>query len=218
MGSTALEICQRAYRKAQVGQLTTFGTNQNEPFNMALDLLNDVIMDINREGELWFLLASTPLTYADNDTNYRYDLGTLLIDPRRIRRIIRTLDRNGPVKAMNWPVFWEQYRRGEIQEATPAAYSVFGKTLEFDNKHDKDYGLVVEHYKDIPRVTAASDTLPLPERDEDVLEDGILAHLKLKLSMPDGETAYALYTKKISRLVYDTKKNSGNFFVRPARF
>lgn len=219
MGSTALEICQRAYRKAMVGQpLTTFGTNQNEPYNFALDLLNDVINEINRQGELWFLLTKTTLTYVATNTNHVYDLGALNIDPRRIKRIARTLDQQGRVRPMNWPVFNEMYRRNALVNGTPVAYSVFNDTLEFNTSHDKDYGLVIEHYKDMPRVTATTDTLLVPERDEDVLEDGVLALLKQRIAMPDADTTYLLYQKKLDRLVYDSKRNNGNYFVRPARF
>jgi len=219
MGSTALQICQRAYRKAMVGQpLTSFGTNQNEPFNFALDLLNDVINEINRQGELWFLLTKTTLTYADTSTNHVYDLGTLTIDPRRIKRIARTLDQQGAVRVMNWAVFNQLYRRNPLIDGTPVAYSVFNDTLEFNTSHDKDYGLVVEHYKDMPRVTATTDTLLMPERDEDVLEDGVLAYLKQRIAMPDADTAYLVYKDKLNRLVYDSKRNTGTYFVRPARF
>jgi hypothetical protein len=200
-------------------ELTSFGTNQNEPFNMALDLLNDVLQEVNRQGELWFLLSSQVLAYVDSPTNYRYDLTALSIDPRRIKRVSRTVSPKGDVKRINWPVFNERFRgEATIIENAPSHYAVFGDVLEFSTQLDKDYGMTIEYYADMPRVTAATDTLLIPERDEDVIEAGVLAYLKTRIAMPDSLTAVALYQQSLARLVYDSKKDDGAYFVRPARF
>lgn len=216
---TALQLCQSAYRQAQVGELTAFGSNV-EPFNMAVDLLNTVIAELNRKPDMWFVRTSTTLTYSASATNHIYDLTALSIDPRRITRIYRTLVQTGDVQRMNWERFHQAYRRSipALDAGIPNHFAIFSDELEFDRQHDQDYGLTVEHYADMPKVTTESETLSIPENDEDVVIDGVLAYLKQRLAMPDADSYLSLWLKKLEEIRYNAKQDSGIHFIRPARF
>lgn len=215
--SSALEICQSAYRQMRIGnELSQFSLFEDSPYNLALDLINMVIQDINRLGDLSFLLQETTLSYSVGV--YSYDLKLLAIDPQRIVRVIRTTSQQGELTRQNWEVFQDGFRRSTIQTAAPTVWSRFNARLELNTIPDANYGLVVSHYKDIPKVTLATDTFPVPERDEDVLVAGIMAYLAQRLGRGDTGELWALYEKKLDRFTLDTKKDRSTFFVRPARF
>lgn len=217
MGSTALEICKTAYRQAAVGtELTSFSTSQAEPFNMALDLLNEVVPDINRQGDLYFTLADTTLAYTSGV--YSYNLGELGIDPRRIQRVFRSAIQPGNVNRINWNRFQDLFRRSTIQENTPSYWAIFGSTLEFNCIQSQDFVIRISHYRDMPKVTAETDTLLMPERDEDVLRAGVIAYLTQRLGRSDAPEQWAIYEKKLKRFSLDVKKDVSASFVRPARF
>lgn len=216
--STALDICASAYRLANLDQtLTSFSTTQEFPYNCALDLLNGVLSEMNRLGSYWFTKTATALPYTEGV--YQYDLGTLAIDPQRIDRVRRTASNyQGDLTQMHWMAFQRHYRSSSLQTTLPTRFSKYNDTLELNTIPDQDYSLVVYHFKDMPLVTTTTDTLLVPENDEDVVRDGVLAYLYQRMGYPAFDSAYQLWLGKVNKLLGDQKEDAGLPRQMPAAF
>lgn len=216
--STALEICQTAYRKANLGSpLQAFGTSQAHPFNLAIDLINTVIMDINRGGRLYFLRAQVSLPYSASVSSY--NLTTYSVDPRKITQLRRASVSFGKVDPMEWEAFQRLYRSADtIASGPPSHYAIFNNTLELSHSPDQDYSLELTYTKETSKVTGESDTLDLPENDEDVLHYGILAYLTQDMGRADAQENYAFYQKRLGQFYKDSKGRSDMAIVRPRGF
>lgn len=217
--STALQICANAYRQANQDQtLSSFSTSQEFPYNIAMDLLNEVVAELNRYGDLWFMQTETDLTYGSGV--YAWDLSTINVDPRRVFRVrITANNQYGEIYPVNWRTFEQLYRRAaSVTTAVPTKYAIFNDTLETNTIQDQDYGLKVQHFKDIPPVTATSDTFNIPEADEDVLRQGVYALLIQRVGRPDFATAWQMFQNTAGKMRADVKKSSSLPSVMPAAF
>lgn len=215
--SDAVTLCASAYRQMNLGSLSSFSTSQNYPFNIALDVLNTVIQEMNRKGSYGWSKTETALTYSAGV--YTYDLSTLAIDPKRIFLIQRTAtDYQGSIDKVEWRQFQELYRRSAILTAMPTYYTVFKETLELNTKPDQDYTIKAYHYKDMPKVTATTDTLLVPETDEDIIIEGVMAFLSGRIGRPDAASLQAAWRLKLNDLLVDVKKDAGLPNQMPANF
>lgn len=217
MGSTALTLCQKAYRQANVGrELLSFDTSQDFPYNCALELLNEVIASMNYEGNLWFMAATTALAYGANV--YSYNLQTLGIDPRKVVRVRRSGTQAGELVYRNQRLFEKNYRQSTITTGLPTVYSIWGDVLELNVIADQDYSLEIHHYKDMPLADSVSDTFALPAQDENVLIIGVRAKLKQLLGATDWAQDLALYQSQLKSMKLEMRKFYTGGEVRPAAF
>jgi hypothetical protein len=217
MGSTAVQIVNAALRQCNLDEVASFSTSQEFPKNIALDVLNTVIREMNRWGSYWFQETETNLTYAVS--TYTYSLTTLGIDPKRIVSIRKTLTNYyGFLSQYNNPHFIKQFRFADIQTAEPVAFTKYGDTLELNCIPDKDYSLKVKHFKDIPMVSATTTTFNIPEADEDVFIEGCIAYFQKAIGKGDYSVAYQLFEKKAKNLLADLKEDAGLPAQMPASF
>lgn len=217
MASTAVEIVAKAYRNHNLDSVTSFSTSLEFPYNIALDLINDVISEMNRAGSYWFTETSTALTYSSGV--YQYSFATLEIDPKRVIRIRKELaDHWGDLKQYNWYDFQRWYRTATIPTAEPTAFSKFGYSLELNVKPDQDYTLKVYHYKDMPLIETTTDTFLVPERDEDVLYYCCYQLLGYRTGRWTLEEALRAMRIKINPLLADMKQDAGMPLQMPAAF
>lgn len=183
--STAIEIAQRACRLLQLDrQPENFSTTQPYPYNTLLDRMNDIIAGLNRDGNMYFTLTDTELVY--NSGQYTFNLTNINIDPARIRAVHRTLlGDEGELPCYQWDKFIRYYRNGGIKTARPDAYGIFNVTLNLSTIPDKNYRIKIHHYRDMPTITAPTDTLLFPKNDEDVLQYGLMFHLAAAFGRDD---------------------------------
>jgi hypothetical protein len=217
MGSSALQIVTEAYRHHNLDEVTSFSTAQEFPYNIAKDILNQVIREMNRLGSYWFCETKTALPYSVGV--YQYSFNTLAIDPKRVIRIRKeATDKWGNLKQSSWYHFQRLYRSTSVQTAEPTAFSKFGDALELNVIPDQDYSLYVYHFKDMPLISATSDTFLLPERDEDILIDACYQILGYKLGRWGLEAALQAIALKVIPLLADNQQDVGMPYQMPAAF
>jgi hypothetical protein len=215
--STALQIVTEAYRHHNLNEVTSFATTQEFPYNIAMDILNQVLREMNRLGSYWFCETKTALPYSGGV--YQYSFTTLAIDPKRVMRIqMEAANFKGELTECNWRDFMRLYRGSAVQTGMPAVWSKFGSTLELSLIPDQDYSLYAYHFKDMPLVSATTDTMLVPERDEDVLIDSCYQILGYKIGKWDLGTAFAAIAAKVSPLLANMKQDSGMPVQMPAAF
>ncbi len=220
MGSTAVQICAAAYREANLDQtLSSFSTTQEFPYNIALDLLNKVLSEMNREANYWFTESTQALTYGSGTSSYSLTSFTPDIDPKRIIRIRREASNYwGELTELNWNLFQQLYRSASIPNAQPTHWAKYGNTIYLNVGQDQDYTMVLYHFKDMPMITATSDTFLVPDADEDVIQDGVYAYLLQRMGRPDFVSAHALWMAKVQELKADMKEDAGIPQQMPANF
>jgi hypothetical protein len=214
MSTQAITLCQQAYMRAQEEAPQGFA-DPEFPQNICQQLINDVLRDMNRMGNFGFMQASTALAYNPAGV-FQYNLTPLGVVPNRITRIRRTLAPQGDLQQMGWVRFSRLYRYGVIASRAPGAYSKFNNFLELDHVPDKDYGLVLEHYRDIPLAQNSTDLVSVPMAQEDVLRDGIYALLLQALGRSDFSQAYQLFQKKVNAMTVTLLDDVGIPAAMPA--
>lgn len=213
--SNALQICASAYKQLNLDQVLVSFNMSEFPYNCALDLINTVIQEMNRKGRYWFAETSTGLTYTPGI--YQYNLTSLNIDPKAIIRV-RT-EASGfqdELKQVNWKTFQRHYRSGTIQAGRPSHWSKFGNILELSTIPDQNYLIRIYHFQDIPLMTASTSVPIVPEKDEDILREGVMAYLAKIIGRPDTTTLYTLYATKVEALLADMKEDAGMPTQMPA--
>lgn len=219
MSSTALQIVASAYKQANMDQTLSSFSMSDFPYNIAMDLLNTVIQEMNREGRYWFTETSATLTYSAGVYQYAYSSIGSGVDPKSILRIRKeATDHKQELTQMNWRAFQECFRRDAVQTTEPTHWAKYGTQLELNCIPDQDYTIKVYHLRDMPLVSAVSDTLLCQEADEDVFREGVYAYLLNRLSRPDADKAYQFYWKKVQSLLADMKQDVGMPRQMPAAF
>lgn len=207
MGSQALAIVTEAYRKHNLDEVTSFSTTQDFPFNLAISTINDVIRYANRMGPFYFTETKTALSYSVGV--YTYDMVSLNINPRQIKFIRKeATDHWGELKAFNHRDFMERFRRAAVQTQEPTGWTRFANTLELNSIPDANYSIYCYHFRDMPTITATTDTFLVPESDEDILIESCYQILGARIGrweMPQAEVEIRnLFTPFISDVKQDT--------------
>lgn len=215
--STALQVLNFAYRKANLDEITTFSTSLEFPANIAQDVINTAIREMNRWGSYWFMETDTALSYSVGI--YQYTLSSLEIDPKRIISVRRTLTNYaGYLTQYQHNRFVKLFRFSATQTSIPTGFTKFGGVLELNTIPDRDYALKVKHYKDLPLVTTALQALVIPESDEDVLGDLCYAYLLQSMGKPDYVQAYEIAKMKAQSLLATMQEDAGIPLQMPAHF
>lgn len=184
---------------------------------MGLDLINGVIAEMNRQGTYWFTETSQALTYGAN--TYTYDLEALNIDPRMIKEVRREADGFvASLEQLQAAQFRRQYRSTAVVTATPSAWAKYGYTLELDCKQSQDFSLRVYYWRELPLITATTDTLLSDASYDDVYVAGVMAYLKKRMGKPDWSTDYQEYMEKVKQLIMASTSDLGLPLQMPARF
>jgi hypothetical protein len=216
--STALQICAAAYRQANLDQpLTSFSTTQEYPYNLAIDLINHVIDEVNRFGYFWFTETLTSLNYGSGV--YQYNLSSLGVDGKSIIVIRRhSPSATGNLTPMNYQAFQRRFRPVAATTAEPAYWARFGNNIELDVIPKQDYQLGIYHYRDMPNVVTEADALLLPVVHEDILQEGVLAYLCDRLGRSNAGQKYQLFLSKLSQLKAQNSKELAMPTQMPASF
>jgi hypothetical protein len=215
--TTGLAVCNSAFKQAQLDQeLTSFGISEF-PYNCALDILNDVLREISKTGAFWFLKKEQFLPYQVNTSTYNLAYLANIIDPKRIVSLARTKEQKGTLQQINDELMRE-LRNTNLETGVPTRYALFNQTLWLNAIPEKDYGLLLVHYDDMPLIVTETDNLPLPDDDIDTVIAGVYAYLLQRLGRGDFGTAYQLYDRKLKRLLRETRRNYGLPQALPALF
>ena len=215
--TTAIQIVQAAYRQANEETPSSFGTSQNWPQAICLDLLNGVISEMNRMGTYWFTEASQALTHGSGV--YTYNLETLNIDPRMIKEVRREATNfTGVLTQVEASQFRRIYRSTAVATATPSVWAKYGYTLELDCISSQNFNLRVYYWRELPLMSATTDTLLSDSSYDDVYIVGVMAYLKKRMGKPDWQTDYQEYLEKIKQLLSATTADTGLAAQMPARF
>jgi len=215
---TAIEVCASAYRQAQLDQtLTSFSTTQEWPYNIALDLLNTVIREMNLKGHFWFSEVATALTYSSESNTW--NLSSLGIDHQSVTRVRRTLTGyEGELERMNYRKFQQLYQNAPTSTQEPVAYTVYNATLYTSSIPDQDYGLMAYNYQNLPLLVNPSDNFTIPDEYLDVVQEGVYAYLLQRAGIGDFGSAYQLYQAKLMQILKYLKRNTGTALQMPAAF
>lgn len=217
MGSTAVQIVTQAYRHHNLNEVTTFNTGLEFPYKLALDIINEVIRYMNRLGSFHFMETKTALAYGVGTNSYSFT--TLNVDPKRITYIRKeATDHWGDLSLLNWRDFQAAYRSSAVVTAEPTVWSKYGDTLYLNSTPGEDYSIYVYHFRDMPAVTATTDTFIVPERDEDVLIDCCFQILGYKMGRWNYETAYAVMQSRVAPYLVAVKNDAALPTQFPAAF
>jgi hypothetical protein len=215
--STALEICASAYREANMDQTLSSFSLQDFPYSLAKGLLNKVIAEMNRAGKYWFTETATALVYSPGISSY--NMTTLKIDPKAITRVVKTLNNGSVVMTpLNYSDFMRRYPASTIQTNEPNYYSRYNNIIYLNSVPDKNYGITVYHLADMGKIVSETDTLPCPESDEDVFQDGVYAYLLNRLGRADAKAAWDAWQLKVSNLLADVYNDAAMPTQMPAAF
>lgn len=215
--STAVQIITEAYRHHNLDEVTTFSTSLEFPYNIAKDVLNSVIREMNRVGPFWFTETETSLTYSAGVISYT--LSSNNIDPNRVIQVRKTATNYwGALSQYEYNQFLDKFRKTSVTTTQPSAWAKFGDTLYLDVYPDQDYTIKVLHFRDLPVVNATTDTFLIPERDEDILIDNCYQMLGYRLGKWDVGTALQAIAAKTRPLLANMKQDSGLARQMPAAF
>lgn len=217
--TTALELMQRVFRRAQMQTLGAFGTSQQFPKNIALDMLQRAVEDLNSRGRYEFMLTSVNLTYSAGVYTYTMSSVNSNLSGEAITKIETTLlGQEAELESMEVQQFRRYYRRGEIETTKPVAWTDYGDTLEFSTKPDQDYTIKVWFYDLISKPTAAADVLDIPSRYEFVLDDMAYAYLLEAIGREDHLVKYQMADKQANTFVANAQRKRSRPVVMPASF
>lgn len=216
--STAIQIIAEAYRQLNLTEPASFSSSSEFPLNVAKDILNKTIREMNRLGNLWFMETSTSLPYGVGV--YTYDLTALGIDPKRIAYIRRdTQDNRGELKQYQSRNFNKLFRGySTLNTTAPTVWMKYNNTLELNAIPDQDYSLTVYHFRDMPLITATSDPVLVPERDEDILIDACTEWLKVRIGQQDSSSALINTKIKLAPFLVQIESDAGLPNQMPAAF
>jgi hypothetical protein len=219
MGSTAIQIIAQAFRANNLTEPTSFAAGQEFPVNIALDVLNKVIREMNRLGNLWFTEASKQLVFSGGSNTYDLSAATYLVDPKRIRYIRKELtNHQQELREYNKRDFLQRFRSSTVSTAEPTAFTKYGNVLELDTIPDQNYQVTVYHFQDMPLVVNTTDTFLIPERDEDILIDSCTALLKARTGQLDEGSALQLIRANTMPFLVQVKTDAGMPKQMPAAF
>lgn len=219
MASTALELLNSAYKQANLDQDVTSFTMDEFPYSIAKDLINTVIQEMNRKGRYWFAESSAALAYSAGVYQYTYSTIGAGCDPKGILRIRKEAeDYMQELIQVNWRAFQHRFRRSAIQTGEPRYFAKYGNQIELDCIPDQDYELRCYYLRDMPLITATTDTLLCQETDEDVFREGVYCYLLNRLGRADWNAAYQFYLSKVEELLADMKQDVGIARQFPAAF
>lgn len=217
MTSTAIQLVTEAYRKHNLDEVSSFSTSLTFPYNLAQNVLNDTLREIDRIGNLTFMETSTALSYSAGV--YTYAMSTLLIDPVRIKYIRKEATNYwGELQQFQERQFKKRYRMAAVATAQPSAWTKYGDTIELDAKPDQDYTITVYHYKSLQLVTATSDTFTMPSLGEDIIVSGCYQLLGAYIGKWDDLTALAKLKQIAQPFLVETKGDAGLPRQMPAGF
>ncbi len=215
--STALDICARAYKRANLEQPLASFFMQDFPFNLALDLINLVIQEMNSMGHYWFTETYSSLMYSPGVNEWNFS--SFQSDPKGILRIRKELAGfKGELTEVNYRYFQQNYRINDVVTGEPRYWAKYGNSFVLDTIPDKDYNLVVYHLRDMPLIVENVDTLLCQETDEHVFQEGVYAYLLNSLQRPDWDAAYANFQRKANNLLADMNQDQGLARQWPAAF
>lgn len=217
MGSTAIQLVTEAYRRHNLDEVTSFSTSLEHPYNLAKDVLNQVIREINRTGSFWFMETATSLPYSVGV--YQYTLSSYGINEKKILRIRREASNYwGKLKQVKWDDFQTLYRSSAMTSGQPTVCSKFGGVLELNVVPDQDYSLKVSHYKDMDIISATTDTLSMPEDSEDIVIEGCYQYLGYLIGRWDLAAALGGIQAKVKPFLVDINQDAGIPTQMPAAF
>jgi hypothetical protein len=218
-----IDLVASAYRQANLDSVPgDFYTNHEFPLNIAGELLNTVIQEMNRLGKYWFMETSVQLPYSPGV--YSYSLSTsgtggTEIDPKSIRYIrSEAVGYVLELKQFQWRKFQQLYRQSNIQTAQPTAWGKFGNSLELNYIPGQDYTLNLYYLRAIPTQTNQYAFLPCQEQYIDVFKEGVFAYLTQRLGRADWKDNYAFYINKVQSMLADLKEDSGMPTTMPRAF
>lgn len=215
--ATALQICAAAFNEANLDQDLTSFSMADFPYTTALDLLNKVIREMNREGRYWFTETATSLPYTPGV--YQYNMTTLGIDPKSITRVGKVNTQGiQDLTPLNYPEMQRRYPFTSIQTVQPQFYSRYNNILYLNSIPDQDYQITAYHFRDMPLVTSESESLLCPEADEDVFQDGVYAYLMNRLGRENWQPAWAAYMQKVKSMVVKLENDLAMPTQMPAAF
>lgn len=217
--TTALELMQRVYRRAQMNTLGSFSTTQNFPQNIALDVLQRSVEDLNSRGRYEFMLTSVNLTYGAGVYTYTMSSVNSNLSGEAITKIELTASGHQmELDSMEVQQFRRWYRRGALQTTKPTAWTDYGDTLELSTIPDQDYTIKVWFYDLIDKPTATTDVLDIPSRYEFVLDDIAYAYLLEALGREDFVTKYQMADNQAQKFVGNTQRKRSRPRVMPGAF
>lgn len=217
--TTALALMQRVFRRAQMNSLGSFSTTQNFPANIALDVLQRSVEDLNSRGRYEFMLTSTALTYGAGVYTYTMSSVNDGLSGEAITVVELTASgHQGELTSMEVQQFRRYYRRSDVLTTKPVAWTDYGDTLELSSIPDQDYSMKVWFYDLIEKPTATTDVLNIPPRYEFVLDDMAYAYLLEALGREDFPTKYQMADSQARKFVGNTQKKRSRPRVMPGAF
>lgn len=215
--TTAFNIVKKAYRGLNLIEPVTL-SDFYFPQNIAVDIINEVISNVNRFGRFWFTETRTPLVYTSGV--YQYNLPSLGIAPNRINYVRAESFTNGAfeLERVSDYTFRKLYRSSSIVTGMPTAYMIFNSTFELSAIPNTDYSIAIYHNIDIPRITTTSDSFPIPDVSDDVLIECCDAILGQKIGKYTNSEALSKINALFAPFLVKEKTDTALPSSRPPAF
>jgi hypothetical protein len=218
--ATALEVCQSAYRQLNLDQvLVSFSTSQAFPYSVALDILQQTIRKLNRLNIHQHMVITQYVPASGRGVFSIYEFSPVL-NPRSISKIRLEAPgtQHSELTLLPYEDFLALYSDHESKTGKPKAWTYFGANWATDVINDADYGLVVYYQQQLPVPMSEGEILAWPDADMDILIDGVVAHLSLKIQRDDGASLLGLWQQSVTKYFSNQYKNRGLPLQMPRRF
>jgi|GEM_PF-2569937 len=208
-----LSVQNEILSKSRLGELTTSGDKILEvyPFNNIEHLLEESIHTFSR-SQVWnWTETVTDLEYFSAFTSYY--LSDFGIDYNRVKEVF-FFDGAEKIKANR--ISYKKFRRlyaGLLDTGKPQVYSINNDVIRFYPKLNKDYGLKIRHYKQIPVLLSQSDEIEMiPERYQHPIPEYVNAVMTAILDKENAEGQHEQSKRSLSKVKkinqqYFNKKN-----------
>jgi hypothetical protein len=144
-------------------------------------------------------------------------LDALDVEPNRIKLIFSN-ETGRFLEQKEWVQFMACYGVNETASGQVEAFTKINKTLRLNRAPDKDYKLSIFHYKPLPLAISEADVFPWPAEYEDVIIDGICAHVAHSLGRSEAGDYFMLQEEAATRFVADQRIDFGLPRVMPRVF
>jgi hypothetical protein len=200
--ATALEVCQVAFRRLNMDQpLISFDASLPFPYNLALDLLQDVCRVLNREIPVHQHMEQSVYVNCNGRGIYSPFEFNPPIEPQKIIAIkFEPPEQNITVLArVGLDIFHALYPAHLTQTGKPTCYTIFGNTVATNVVADADYSMVWYFQQQIIIPTAVNEQISFKDADMSLVTNGVQAYLANAMRLDNADALMAAWRTEMMR-------------------
>ncbi len=197
----------------RLAEVSSFATSLFEvfPYNLILPLFDEACTVFSNEFTWLWSLTTTELIY-DANNNYVYDLRDYYIHRNKVKRVY-FIENNQVYELgrLNYEDYKDVYMAWTTATGRPQFYTQKGYLMYFYPRHDKDYSIKIDHYKDVLVPMTETETIDIvPEK----IQIPIPLYIKWLLAITMEKKNYkAIEIERLSELAKANEDNQKYYDV-----